>query len=83
MTYRAGIGPMFSAETGGPVGGSDPFLTCDRCGATESVVTARGDVSQTWMNRRTLRGWKTVRQENEDGSVTRDDVCPRCRKGVP
>lgn len=56
----------------------DPHLVCDRCGATQSVMTRCGLPRLDWRERHTLRGWRTTRIE-DDGRTHRFDLCPKCR----
>ena len=59
---------------------ANALLHCDECGKTESVFTKRFSLVKTsWMQRLTLPGWRTHREETETG-VIRRDVCPTCTK---
>lgn len=74
MGYQCGIGPGFGIPP------REPGLTCDVCGFRQSVQNRNGDVSQLWLTKRTLNGWKSRRTEHEDGSVERYDLCPTCKE---
>ncbi len=75
MSYRAGISASM-AELGFKPG--EPHFICDGCGATHSVYTARGDVAQWFMRRRSPPpGWRGLRMATGE---KRWDLCPACWK---
>lgn len=77
MTYRAGIGGALAA-TLAFTGRTDPHLTCDECGAQQTVLDSHGFPGQFWIKKRTLRGWRTSR--NDEDATKRRDICPPCAK---
>lgn len=70
MTYYCGIGPGLGALA------REPCVECDGCGAR---VYIDGFPPRWFLDKKPKPGWSLMRTEHEDGRVTRDDRCPKCR----
>lgn len=70
MTYYCGIGPGLGALA------REPCVECDGCGVR---VYIDGFPPRWFLDKKPKPGWSLMRTEHEDGRVTRDDRCPKCR----
>jgi hypothetical protein len=77
MSYQAGIGPSLATQLG--IVPRGPHIFCDGCGVIRSIETKTSYAAQWFLKGRHAPGWSLVRTENEDGSVTRVDLCPKCK----
>ncbi len=69
--YLCGIGPGLGALA------RDPQVICDGCGFT---IYIHERPPMWFLNGKPKPGWSLKREEREDGSVERDDRCPKCRE---
>lgn len=80
MTYIPGMDSYAAAEFGLEPHG--PFVRCDRCGATYSGTTKRGEMAAWLRNNHAPPGWLRVvddQDEEAPGGYSRQDYCRKCR----